>query len=103
MIGELRREAEHASHAGIVIRYPDRADFVWSFDPDPLKALNGHVEAGGEPVGLVAVTRTHTSPHAEIRPMREWAGDAEVEAYLPELRGHVERLAEKDPRFRQPH
>lgn len=81
LVTELRETANGADAAALVVGFEKKTKFVWAHDQDPLAALNAHIQAGGEPVGL-AVRRDQ---HLEVTPLREYQGTEWVRQYLSSL------------------
>jgi hypothetical protein len=89
LIDDLQREAEGALGCFLVVGFENTTLFVASNEPDALGKLNGMVEMGGHPVGMLRMLRGR--PHElriEVRSLDECKNDSEVESYL-------ERLAEQ--------
>ena len=94
LVAELHETAEGNDRAALVVGFPDRTEFVWATDPDPLHALNTHVQNGGGPLGLLT-GRNHDvgATAVRARPLAEYEGAEWVEKYLIELLAAVRRSA----------
>jgi hypothetical protein len=55
LVDELHDSAPKASQVCIVVGFEKNCEMVWSTDPEPLQKLNRLVEAGGIPLGLIAM------------------------------------------------
>lgn len=89
IIDELQRDADGAFGCFLVIGFENTTLFVAANEPDALSKLNGMVETGGQPVGLIRIVKGR--PHElkiEVRAFDEHKDDLEIEGYL-------ERLAEQ--------
>ena len=94
LVAELHETAAGNDRAALVVGFPDRTEFVWATDPDPLHALNTHVQNGGGPLGLLT-GRNHDvgATAVRARPLAEYEGAEWVEKYLIELLAAVRRSA----------
>jgi hypothetical protein len=89
LIDELQREAEGALACFLVVGFESSTLFVASNELDALGKLNGMVEMGGHPVGLIRMVKGRPQElKVEVRSLDESKDDPEVESYL-------ERLAEQ--------
>ena len=61
--------------------------FVAAGDPDALRTLNGHVQSGGEPVGIVRFQDEKVS----VWPLEEFEEDEWAERYLITLLSELGR------------
>src|SRR5688500_7249065 len=83
LVAELHETASVHDHAALVVGFPDRTEFVWANDPDPLRSLNAHVERGGDPLGLVIGQNDDKGSTAvQARPLAEYDEAEWVEKYL---------------------
>jgi hypothetical protein len=89
LIDELQREAEGALACFLVVGFENTTLFVASNESDALGKLNGIVETGGHPVGLIRMVKGRPQElRIEVRSLDESKNDPDVESYL-------ERLAEQ--------
>ena len=94
LVAELHETAAGNDRAALVVGFPDRTEFVWASDPDPLEALNAHVQNGGDPLGMVTGHNHDVgATTVRARPMAEYEGEEWVEKYLIELLAAVRRSA----------
>ena len=97
LVDELRDTSSRNDFAALVIGFDDRTEFVWASDPNPLFALNAHVQNGGDPLGVVtshAQGEGYRSVRA--RPLAEYDGAEWVEKYLIEVLAAVRRNAREN-------
>ena len=94
LVAELHETAAATDRAALVVGFPDRTEFVWASDPDPLRVLNTHVRNGGDPLGLIT-GHNHDlgSTAVRARPLVEYEGAEWVEKYLIGLLAAVRRSA----------
>ena len=78
----------------LVIGFDDRTEFVWASDPNPLYALNAHVQNGGDPLGVVT-SQIESEGYRSVRarPLAEYDDAEWVEKYLIEVLAAVRRNA----------
>ena len=94
LVAELHETASVHDHAALVVGFPDRTEFVWANDPDPLRSLNAHVQSGGDPLGLVIGQNDDEGTTAvQARPLAEYDEAEWVEKYLIGLLAELRRSA----------
>jgi hypothetical protein len=97
IIDELQRDADGAFGCFLVVGFENTTLFVAANEPDALSKLNGMVETGGDPIGLIRVVKA--GPHElriEVRAFDEYKDDFEIEGYLERL---AEQLTQKAAAF----
>jgi hypothetical protein len=91
LIAELREEAPKFKMVALVVGFEHETKFVFHRPPDDgdmLTELNGLISAGGEPIGLVGITRPGRGPAGKgraefmVRALAEYAGEEWVDGYL---------------------
>jgi len=86
LIDELQRDAELALGCFLVVGFEKTTLFVAANEPDALGKLNGMVEMGGRPVGLIRMVKTRPQElRIEVRSLDECKDDLEIESYLEGL------------------
>lgn len=66
LIGRLESERHKFFAVGIAVGFETETKFVFGSDENKLQRLNQLVEAGGEPVGMIAVTQIFTEGHQTL-------------------------------------
>jgi hypothetical protein len=94
LVDELRETSARNDFAALVIGFDDRTEFVWANDPNPLFALNAHVQNGGDPLGVVT-SQIESEGYRSVRarPLAEYDDAEWVEKYLIEVLAAVRRNA----------
>ncbi len=85
LIRELRREAERLTHVAVAVAFDQETKFVLAAAADPLSELNGLVQAGGVPLGILGVLEGGGEARFYARPLHEHAQAAWVADYLRRL------------------
>jgi len=95
LVAELHETSARNDFAALVIGFDDRTEFVWASDPNPLYALNAHVQNGGDPLGVVT-SHEHEEGLTSVRarPLAEYEGAEWVEKYLISVLAAVRRSAQ---------
>ena len=86
IIEELQRDADGAFGCFLVVGFENTTLFVAANEPEALNKLNGMVETGGQPLGLIRMVKGR--PHElriEVRAFDEYRDDLEIEGYLKRL------------------
>jgi hypothetical protein len=87
LIAELEAESKNFWVCCLVVGFEKRTEFVWSKEKEKLGMLNKLMQAGGEPVGLIGVTRENENRVATYycRPLKELEQEPWVGNYLNAL------------------
>ncbi len=85
LIEELNRESKQFNLVALVVGFEKRSDFVYASDENSLEKLNGLLEAGGEPIGLIGITLDKNVGIIRVRALQEYEDQEWVKGYLGEL------------------
>lgn len=85
LVKELNDEASKFWVCAICVGFESSTTFVFSNQTDQLERLNDAVNHGGEPVGLIGMTKEEGVVTLCSKPLQEHAGEGWVESYLTKL------------------
>ena len=85
LIEELDRESKQFNLLALVVGFEKRTDLVYASDESSLEKLNGLVEAGGEPIGLIGATLDRNIGTIRTKALQEYQDQEWVQGYLDEL------------------
>ncbi|MBI2815965.1 MAG: hypothetical protein HYX72_03400 [Acidobacteria bacterium] len=85
LIEELQAEAPKFKVVIIAVGFEKRSECVFNSDEHPLQKLNGLVEAGGEPIGLIGFRDDGEHGTVYCRTFAEYAVEQWANDYLSDL------------------
>jgi hypothetical protein len=98
LIEELWARAEALWTCALVIGYEDHSEFVWASQGarETLETLNGHLSAGGEPLGFIGATRSEGGAMSlVIEALEEYKDEEWAEKLLFTLAGQLRASLER--------
>ncbi len=85
LIEELNRESKKFNSLALVVGFEKGSDFVYASDENSLEKLNGLIEAGGEPIGIIGFTLDSNIGTIYARALQEYQDKEWVHGYLGEM------------------
>jgi hypothetical protein len=84
LIDELDEEATASgtSQTAIVVGFENSSSFVFAFEANKLKKLNGFVRQGGKPIGIISFLQDGDKGRARVRAFAEYDREPWVKHYL---------------------
>jgi hypothetical protein len=92
LVNEMLEEAKNTFLVAIAVGFSDDTRFVFSSAKEPLRELNGLVNGGGYPVGLLRFDKENGVIQGSYRPFTEYENEAWVPEYLAGLLKNTEMI-----------